>query len=161
VVLSSLLAAAAIGWIAFQLQQQKVLPGFMFPLLFPLLTGAAVGTACAPLLRRARFGTTTMLLTAAAGGLITVAVEVLTGYQYYVVAVERQLLGNPMASLARGVSNDFAPASLPRFLATRIRGAGGWWIADAGLTVAASAAACWFVLATIPTPSRAHPPTTE
>jgi uncharacterized membrane protein YeaQ/YmgE (transglycosylase-associated protein family) len=161
VILLSLLAAAAIGWIAFQLQQQKALPGFLFPLLFPLLTGAATGATCAALFRRAPSSSTTHLLAAAAGGLIAVAVEVLTGYQYYVAAVERQLHGHPMAVLAHSANDDFSPASLAQFITARVRGSGGWWIADAVLTVAGSVATCWIGLATRSASSQANPPNTE
>jgi hypothetical protein len=147
VILACLLAAAAIGWIAFQLQQQQVLPAFFFPLLFPLLTGAVVGAACAFLLRRALPGTATMLLVAATGGLIAVAAETLTGYQYYLASVERQMHNHPMAALARGASDDFAPATLARFVVIRMRGNSGWWIIDAMLTVAASTTVCWAMTA--------------
>lgn len=142
-----LLAAAALGWVAFQLQQQRALPGFLYPLLFPLMVGAAAGTSGGVLLRQASMPTWGKLFVAASGGAIAVAVQVLTGYQYYVAAVERQLSSHPMATLARGANEEFAPASLPRFLTTRIQGSGGWWFLDAALTVIASAVVCWLVLA--------------
>lgn len=149
--LLSLVAAAAIGWIAFQLQQQKLLPQFLFPLLFPLLIGSAVGAVCARLLGGVSAGTIMPMLAAACGGLLAVAVEVFCGYQYYVATIERQLQSNPIAMLAHSANEEFSHASLTQFVAVRIRDSGGWWYADAVLTIIASVAVCW-LLRTTPAP---------
>ncbi len=147
-VLLSLAAAAAVGWVAFQLQQQQLLPGFVFPLLFPLLVGAAVGAACAGVLGKVRLGTTAVLLVAICGGLLAVTVEVLSGYQSYVATIERQLHSHPMAAIAQSTEGGFAPVSLARFVAVRIRDRGGWWFADAILTVMGGAITAWLIRAT-------------
>ena len=95
-------------------------------------------------------------LIAAAGALSAVAAEVLTGYRFYVATIERQFQANPMAELARGMSDDFAPISLKRFITTRIHDRGGWFFVDAFLTVAASVATSWLMRP--PAPASAEQP---
>ena len=139
----SLIMAAILGWAAFQAVQQESLPRFLFPLLFPILLGSAVGGGCVAAARLLRIQSRSVLLVAVIGGGIEVAMETWCSYRAYVTTIDRQLESNPLAVQAKAASDEFRAASLSRFVQTRIRDSSGWWLIDAGLTVLASLGVAW------------------
>jgi hypothetical protein len=144
VVVPALGLALAIGWVAFQLQQQEVLPRFFFPLIFPILVGAAMGGICAAMSQWLPAPRPLFLpLIAFLAGMAVVFAETWCSYRFYVTEIEDQIGRHPLAAAARGAADDFAAVSFCRFIAVQIERSNNWWLVDAGLTVGTSAVVGW------------------
>ncbi len=140
----TLASALAAGWVAFQLQEQETLPRFFFPLIFPLLVGAVVGGLSAAVFRWLATATRYWPFAAAGlAGLTVVLSQSWFSYRYYTADRERQIAGNPLATMAAQHADGFGHVPMHRFIAAQIDRSGGWWLADAGLTVAASILSGW------------------
>jgi hypothetical protein len=136
--------AVAIGWVAFQLQQQGGLPRFFFPLIFPILVGGAVGGAYAALSRWLPTARPVVLpLVAALAGMTVVFAQTWFSYRFYISEIEGQISRHPLAAAARGATEDFAAVSFRRFIAVQIERSNNWWLVDAGLTVGTSVVVGW------------------
>lgn len=138
-IIGCLAAGVAVAWVAFQMQQQGVMPRFFFPLLFPLLLGAVTGGLCVALVRLTTPSPRpSTWLVACLAGMVVVASQATFSYRFYVAEIESQIGRNPMAAAARSATEDFAAAPIHRFIGAQIRRSHGWWLIDAALTVAAS-----------------------
>jgi hypothetical protein len=133
-----------IGWIAFQVQQHEILPGFFFPLVFPLLLGGIVGAATMAVLRWLRPHTALRLVWTCLFGVAVVIVQSWFSYRFYVEEIERQLSSHAIAVAARAANYEIGAQPFHRFLITKIGNSGGWWIADAAIVIAASSLIGWF-----------------
>ena len=137
-------SAAALGWVAFQLQQQAALPRFFFPLIFPLLVGAATGGACVAVNLLMPEPLRTLPAVALVAGIIVVLAQTWFGYRFYSNEIDRQLSGNALAAAARAQAG-LGPQPLHKFFATKIADSNGWWLIDAALTIVASTTVGWML----------------
>jgi hypothetical protein len=127
------LAAAAIAWIAFQLQQEGVAPA----VLFPSAVGGALGAA---LLAIARFAHAPARRVAIAGavawGLLAVVTQDYIGHRHNLRRYDAELAENPLGAVA----GDLLPRpSFADHVQGRWRAAGVWWPLDLVLTSTAAA----------------------
>ena len=135
-VLCSALAAVAVGWVAFQLQQQENLPRFLFPLMYPLLVGAAAGGVCAAVMLTVTHSPQRIqILCAVFCGVMVVASQAWFSYRVYVSVIEGQLARNALIAAARQSTDDFGAQPFHHFVGAQIRRSNGWWLADAVLTI--------------------------
>jgi hypothetical protein len=142
--ISSLVVGLVLGWLAFLVQQQDVLPAFLFPLIFPICVGAAAGIACFELNRRLRVTTVGQIcLTATLVGLAVVSGQTVSSYRSYVASRDQAIRQNPKAAAASLIVDEFRPLPLSGFVAAQVRRSRGWWIADAALIVATCVALCY------------------
>lgn len=133
---TSALAAAAIAWIAFQVQQEGIAPA----VLFPLLVGAVLGAALAGIGRLARVPRwPAAAITAACLGLLVVVAQDYIGHRYRMRQVREELnRGHPLAGVVAGQGE-----MLPTFadhLADTWGARPVWWTLDLALTAAAAGA---------------------
>jgi hypothetical protein len=136
-------AALAIAWIAFQIQQQRFAPA----VLFPLAVGAVFGGVLLLLNRAARLPNTLLLVVSAAvWALLLVVWQDYIGHRTRLSALDEQVAtSHPLAAAMTSL-----PAMRPTFgeyLTARIRNQPIWWPVDALLVIAGAcgvvtAAAC-------------------
>lgn len=129
-------AALAIGWIAFQIQQEGVAPA----VLFPLLVGAALGGAAAALARWANLPNARVVAAGAVcWGLLAVVAQDYIGHRERLRLYHQEL--QSQAPLAAAVAGEDEAEMRPTFwghLAETGRRRPGWWAADFALTAAAA-----------------------
>ncbi len=130
-----LVATAAVAWIAFQLQQQRIAPA----VLFPLATGATLGGALLALRRLLQQPSRRLAVTSAiVWGLLLVVAQDYIGHRYRMRMFESELAdGHPLA-VAMASERDLAP-TFADHLAARIRDQSVWWSLDLLLTASAAA----------------------
>lgn len=133
-----------VGWTAFLVQQQDVLPGFLFPLIFPICLGATVGFACFELNRR--LGVTAVgqiCFAATLVGLAVVTGQAASSYRSYAASRDHAIRQNPKAVAASLIVDELKPLPFSGFVAAQVRRSRGWWIADAVLIVLTCVGFCY------------------
>ncbi len=128
------LAAIALSWVAFQIQQQQVAPA----LLFPFAVGAAFGGVLVLLNRTTKLSNPALLLTlAAVWGLLLVVTQDYIGHRTRLAALDEQLAAShPLATTMIG-ETDMRP-TFGEYLRARVRSQPVWWSVDVILIVAAA-----------------------
>jgi hypothetical protein len=129
------LATAAVGWTAFQVQQE----GFAPAVLFPLGVGAALGAVLTAISGKLMVpGRRAAVAAAIAWGLLAVVGQDYIGHRRhlreYVGELERH---GPLVAAARD-SDELRP-TFPEYLSARVRSRPAWWCLEALLTAAAAA----------------------
>jgi hypothetical protein len=127
-------AAVAVAWVAFQLQQDQIAPAVIFP--------AAVGAALGGLLLAMRRGIGPRLRRVAIAaamfwGLVTVVSQDFFGYYYRAMMFDAQVAGGHPLAAAMANERDLRP-TFAGHLAERVGGRPGWWAVDLVLTAAAA-----------------------
>lgn len=130
------LAAAAIAWVAFQIQQEGIAPA----VLFPMFVGAALGAALAAVGHVVRLpGRRAAAIGAVCFGLLAVVAQDYIGYRYRMRAFDDKLAEqSPLAAIAAG-GTDLRP-TFADHLADKLRSRPVWWTVDLLLTAAAAGA---------------------
>lgn len=132
--------AVVIGWLAFTLEQQSLVPRFLYPLLFPLLIGTAAGASTVALSRTfADLRPWSIIMIACLSGSLAFGSQVWLSYRDYTTEFDRFVAKNPQAAVFQSMSEESGPVSIARFVQEQIKRSGGWWLADAILTIAMSA----------------------
>jgi len=134
--LAGVLVAAAMAWIAFELQQERVAPA----ILFPLLVGGGLGAAGVAIRRYTGVpGARTAVAAAVAWGLLVVVAQDYIGHRHrlrmYDEAMSRQ--GLP-AALILADASDLRPR-FGDYLAGVVRREPLWWTLDLALTAGSAA----------------------
>jgi hypothetical protein len=127
-------SAAALSWIAFQIQQEQIAPA----VLFPLAAGAALGGMLLAL-RRYTCGPRRLVAigTAIAWGLLLVIAQDYIGHRVRLGQFDAEIAGgHPLAAAMVG-EREMRP-SFAEHLAARYRGQPVWWTLDLVLTAAAA-----------------------
>ncbi|REK10284.1 MAG: hypothetical protein DWQ37_16930 [Planctomycetota bacterium] len=130
----STLAAAALAWVAFQVQQEGIAP----VVLFPVLVGALLGAAVAGVRQfTALPGRGTTIVAAVVLGLLVVAAQDYIGHRQRLRLYSDELrAGHPLAAAA-AAEGDFRPTFV-HHLQARLRDRPVWWTLDFVFTAAAA-----------------------
>jgi hypothetical protein len=141
-IVTSGLTTAALAWIAVQVQGRGVAPAVLFPIVVGTLLGAVVeGLARLFGVRAGR----SWLWAAGVWALLIFLAQDYIDYWQYQSSFGSLEQSNPKLALASGGESGLGPASFARFMQqTRLQQKLGWWLADAGLTLAAAVG--WMLL---------------
>ena len=132
----------AIGWIAFQLQQESIAPA----ILFPLAVGGVLGAATTVVVRTLGWpGLRVAVSGALVAGLLVVGVQDYIGHRYRARQLADQFSRQePLAQAVAG--SDFARPQFASYLAGKIRAEPVWWTLDLLLTSVAAGATTAYIL---------------
>lgn len=126
------LAALALSWIAFQIQQQQFAPA----VLFPLAVGLVFGGLLVVLNRVAHLSSLPLLIgSTAAWGLLLVVAQDYIGHQTRLAALDDQIAASHPLAAAMANQTDVRP-TFGEHLAARVRSQPVWWPLDVLLIVA-------------------------
>lgn len=130
----SLVAALAVAWLAFQLQQEGVAPA----VLFPLTVGAGLGSLLLALWRYTRAPARSVAIGGAVvWGLLAVVAQDYIGHRYFTRRFDQELARQH--PLAAAMHDETLRPGLPRYLVDRVSQRPVWWTLEALLTGGAAA----------------------
>ncbi len=126
------LAALALSWIAFQIQQQQFAPVVLFPLAVGLIFGGLL-----VLLNRVALVSSLALLIGCTGawGLLLVVAQDYIGHQTRLAALDEQIAASHPLAAAMANQTDVRP-TFGEHLVARVRSQPVWWPLDVLLIVA-------------------------
>ena len=128
-----------VAFVAFAVQQQDLIPGAIYPVIFPMLVGAAVGVGSALVARGLGLPSAWLML-----GVVVWAAGAVIGQDYFAFTRYRQAYAemedrNPRLELLRRAEGDLSPLTFHAFLQARVERNWIGWSLDAVLTIAAAA----------------------
>lgn len=134
--LTSAAAAAAVAWIAFQLQQEQIAPA----VLFPLLVGGALGGILAAI-RRATLvpGARVAVVAAVAWGLLVVVGQDYIGHRHRLDLYRQQMARQATSAALVAPELERLQPDFGSYLTGLVRREPLWWTLDAVLTSAVAA----------------------
>ena len=129
-----------VALVAFELQQQDVVPAAFYPVIFPVLVGLAVGAGCLMVARLFALRCAWLTLIVMAAAACSVVAQDYLAFTRYRIAYAEMEGRNPRLELLRRAQGDVGPSTFAAFLRARVQRNRMAWSLDAVLTVAAAGA---------------------
>lgn len=130
----SALAALAVAWVAFQLQQEGIAPA----VVFPVAVGAGLGGLSLAIWRYTRAPPRRVAIAGAVvWGLLAVVAQDYIGHRHFSRRFDQELARQH--PLAAAMHDDTLRPSFPRYLVDRVGQRPVWWTIEALLTGGAAA----------------------